>query len=244
MPPHYNQVEPAPGGELLGDTITISGYTLMAADAPVVTDLTTHKKLSIDIEWETQRVGRGLKMKEPPPGSIQTHTIMRVKLPEVPAGHQVKIEFLGDVLVWTQGAPDGAAKALPVLTTTGALAVHVGETVRLIGEAANSKAGPLLIDSREQTVGCSGEHWPDELLGKQIEAVVVVTAASTTAASSAAASPTADFPIATQNADGEWTQGVGGPDPAGLLDQSGLAAPAAQPTSIVLTIESYSVLVD
>ena len=234
MPPHYNQVEPAPGGELLGDTITLSGYTLMAADAPVVTDLTTHNKLSIDVEWETQRVGRGLRMKTPPPGSIQTHTIMRVNLPEVPVGHQIQMEFLGDILVWTQGAPDGAAKERPVLTTTEALAAHVGETVRLIGEAANSKAGPLLIDSKDQTVGCSGEHWPDELLGKQIEAVVVVTATPSTA----------DFPVATQNANGEWTQGVGGPDPAGLLDQSGLAAPAAQPTSIVLTIESYSVLAD
>lgn len=234
MPPHYEHVEPAPGEELLGDTITLSGYTLKAADAPVVTDLTTHEKLSIDIEWETQRVGRGLKMKKPPPGSIQIHTVMRVKLPEVPVGHQVQMEFLGDILVWTQGAPDGAAKEMPVLTTAGDLAAHLGETVRLIGEAANSKAGPLLIDSKEETVSCSGERWPDETLGKQIEAVVFVTAASSAA----------DFPVATQNADGEWTQGVGGPDPAGLLDQSGLAPPAAQPTSIVLTIKSYSVLAD
>ena len=104
MPPHYDQIEPAPGGELSGDTITITGYTLEAADAPVVTDLTARKAIVIEMELETERVGPGLEITDPLPGSIQVRSVLRVKLSEVPVGHKVQMELLGESMVWTKAA--------------------------------------------------------------------------------------------------------------------------------------------
>lgn len=107
MPPHYDQIEPAPGGELSGDTLTITGYTLEAAEEPVLTDLTAQSPLVIELELETKEVGLGLEMTDPPPGSIQIHSVLRVTLPEVAVGHQIQMEFLGDTMVWTKVAPTG-----------------------------------------------------------------------------------------------------------------------------------------
>jgi len=107
MPPHYDLIEPAPSGELSGDTITITGYTLAFAEEPVVTDLSAHKPLVIEVELETEAVGRGVELKDPPLGSIQMHCVLRVKLPDVPVGHQIQMEFLGDTMVWTKVAPTG-----------------------------------------------------------------------------------------------------------------------------------------
>jgi hypothetical protein len=105
MPPHYNQIEPVPGGGLSDDTITITGYTLEIAEDPIVTDLTAPKKLFIELELETERVGQGLEMSDPPPGSIQVFSVLRVKLPDVPVGHKIQMEFLGDTMVWIKEPP-------------------------------------------------------------------------------------------------------------------------------------------
>ena len=119
---------------------------------------------------------------------------------------------------------------MTVLTSVAELSARSGETVVFIGRPENSKAGPLLFDSDGQSVWCSGPHWPDELIGKRIQAVVRVTAAT----------ESSNLPVATQDAEGGWTQGVEAPQ-ASKPSGSEPEGPAEVP-SVVLKVLRHTLL--
>jgi hypothetical protein len=101
MPPHYNQVDPAPGGPLSGPTITIRGYSLRYAADPVVWDDTDGERVQIQLDLQVGQVGRGLHMTDPPPGSIQERSVLTIGLPPLPAGHAIRVEYLSETFRWT-----------------------------------------------------------------------------------------------------------------------------------------------
>ena len=122
---------------------------------------------------------------------------------------------------------------MKVVTSMADLSSHLGQTIRVRGEARNSKAGPLLFDAEDRSVACAGPHWSDALIGRQVEAVVEVRQSS--------AAP--DFPVASQSADGAWSQGVGGLDPGGLYAALSLPEPRG-PVTLQLTVLEVAALPD
>ena len=76
----------------------------------------------------------------------------------------------------------------------------IGEKVAVTGVAINYKAGPVLRRSEGDLWGV-GEHWRAEVVGKQITVIGILKKGI---------SPMDDFPVATQDENGLWSQGRGG----------------------------------
>ncbi len=102
MPPHYTEIGPVPGGNLAGDTITITGYSLAYAESPLIVDINTGEMLKARIDIKVEMVGSGLKMKDPPLGTIQEHSIMTIVLPPIQVNHRIEMKFLDETFTWTK----------------------------------------------------------------------------------------------------------------------------------------------
>ena len=77
------------------------------------------------------------------------------------------------------------------------LASVVGERIRVSGVAQNTKATPRLLLDGSKSVDCDGPHWGSGLIGKRV--VVEGTLYETSEP---------NFPVATQDENGAWSQGV------------------------------------
>ena len=106
----------------------------------------------------------------------------------------------------------------------------VGQKVSVQGQAINSKAGPLLRSGNIE-IELLGSHWDTETVGRDVIVIGIVIKAS---------SSRANFPVATQDAQGGWSQGVGGvsnletDDPLGIL---------SSPSTVTLPTETIVIKV-
>jgi len=103
MPPHYDEVSPALDQPLRDGLITLRGFSLRYAADPVVFDDTDGERLEIELDLKVDRVGRGLAMDNPPLGSIQEQSVLTIKLPPIPPGHSIRLEYLDETFRWTTG---------------------------------------------------------------------------------------------------------------------------------------------
>ena len=79
-----------------------------------------------------------------------------------------------------------------------------GKKIEIQGKAVRSKAGSFVRLSDGQNVWCMPKNWDwGEFTGKKVKVVGILSEGN---------SPLDDFPVATQNDKGEWSQGVTKPD--------------------------------
>lgn len=80
----------------------------------------------------------------------------------------------------------------------------IGQTVRVVGTPANTKASPGLKLADGGWIHChiGGTHWPDAYSGHTIVVTGVVTQLAGPA-----------YPVATRDEEGSWSQGVTAPPP-------------------------------
>jgi hypothetical protein len=104
----------------------------------------------------------------------------------------------------TRVNPNAESQEVSVIRAKTAADLHaaVGKTVQITGVAQNSKASAMLLFDDGSKIFCSGPqtHWPDDLIGKRI-----------TVTGRPFVSKTAIFPSATQDKDGNWSQGIVSP---------------------------------
>lgn len=115
--------------------------------------------------------------------------------------------------------------------TPEAVRAAVGQTVRVVGFPINSKASPRLNLEGGGVVYCriGSTHWPDEYAGKK----VVVTGEVIQLAGPI-------YPVATQDEDGAWSQGVGVPMAALAAD---IVEPAQAPPAVAVPSTSDDVVI-
>ena len=110
----------------------------------------------------------------------------------------------------------------------------VGQKVSVQGQAINAKAGPLLVREHDE-IGLLGTHWPTEVVGRDVTVIGIVSKGSMSGA---------NFPVATQDEQGGWSQGVGGisdfdmDDPLGILSSRSTVAVPTE--TIVIKVLDYT----
>lgn len=103
MPPHYDEVAPAPGEPIRDGLITFRGFSLRYAADPIVFDDTDGEKLEVALDLKVDRVGRGMAMASAPAGSIQEQSVMTLQLPPLPPGHDIRVEYLDETFRFKSG---------------------------------------------------------------------------------------------------------------------------------------------
>ena len=78
---------------------------------------------------------------------------------------------------------------------------HIGQEVVIQGIAQRSKAGALLLSGNHE-IWLDNYDWEDTEMDKKVQVKGILLKGL---------SPIASFPVATQDENGAWSQGVGGP---------------------------------
>ena len=109
------------------------------------------------------------------------------------------------------------------------LLAAVGKTVKIVGTPVNSKASPLLQVKTIGEVYCrtGGTHWPEETKNKSIEVLGEVVTFSGNI-----------YPVATQDENGAWSQGVGGVD----YGELSISEPQIKNDNVLIKMISYKIL--